>query len=100
MWVATHKCMEAILGISLYSYLYLKLAKNDMFFLLSLMFSLQQNWRTSGWIRFYPEAGGREVAQTMYTNVSKCKNDEKKKRRRMTLNNKTSNCLIDTGLII
>jgi hypothetical protein len=27
MWVAIHKCMEAILGISLYSYLYLKLAK-------------------------------------------------------------------------
>jgi hypothetical protein len=27
MWVVIHKCMEAILGISLYSYLYLKLAK-------------------------------------------------------------------------
>jgi hypothetical protein len=27
MWVAIHKCMEAMLGISLYSYLYLKLAK-------------------------------------------------------------------------
>jgi hypothetical protein len=27
MWVAIHKCMEATLGISLYSYLYLKLAK-------------------------------------------------------------------------
>jgi hypothetical protein len=27
MWVAIHKCMEARLGISLYSYLYPKLAK-------------------------------------------------------------------------
>jgi hypothetical protein len=27
MWVAMHKCMEAMLGISLHSYLYLKLAK-------------------------------------------------------------------------
>jgi hypothetical protein len=27
MWFAIHKCMEAMLGISLYSYLYLKLAK-------------------------------------------------------------------------
>jgi hypothetical protein len=27
MLVAIHKCMEAMLGISLYSYLYLKLAK-------------------------------------------------------------------------
>jgi hypothetical protein len=27
MWVSIYKCMEATLGISLYSYLYLKLAK-------------------------------------------------------------------------
>jgi hypothetical protein len=27
VWVAIHKCMEAMLGISLYSYPYLKLAK-------------------------------------------------------------------------
>jgi hypothetical protein len=27
MWVAIHKCMEAILGISLYSYLYFKVAE-------------------------------------------------------------------------
>jgi hypothetical protein len=42
--VVIHMCMEAMLGISLYSYLYLKLAK-ILSFLLSLMFSLQQNWR-------------------------------------------------------
>jgi hypothetical protein len=27
MWVAIHKCIEAMPGISLYSYVYLKLAK-------------------------------------------------------------------------
>jgi hypothetical protein len=37
--------MEAMLGISLYSYLYLKLAKNAVSFLLLLMSTLQQNWR-------------------------------------------------------
>jgi hypothetical protein len=40
-----------------------------MSFLLSLIFSLQQNWRTRR-----REEG--EVAQTMYTYVSKCKNDK------------------------
>jgi hypothetical protein len=42
--VVIHMCMEAMLGISLYSYPYLKLAKM-LSFLLSLMSSLQQNWR-------------------------------------------------------
>jgi hypothetical protein len=41
MWVATHKCMEAMLGISLYSYLYLKLAKTLClsYYLLSFLFN-------------------------------------------------------------
>jgi hypothetical protein len=45
------------------------------------MFSLQQNPRR-GWNRFCQEAiGGEgwsrgEVIQTVYTNVSKCKNDK------------------------
>jgi hypothetical protein len=74
MWVAIHKCMEAMLGISLGKYFYLKLAK-ELFFLLSLMFSLQQNTRTRGWNRFCLEAGGRGL-QIMCTYVSKCKNDK------------------------
>jgi hypothetical protein len=41
MWVAVHKCMEAMLRISLYTSLYLKLAKVS--FLLSPVFFLQQN---------------------------------------------------------
>jgi hypothetical protein len=33
MWVAIHKCMEEMLGICLYSYLYPKLAKTLSFLL-------------------------------------------------------------------
>jgi hypothetical protein len=46
------------------------------------MFSLQQNWRTRGQNRFCLEVGagsgvgGGDVAQTMYSHVSKCKNDK------------------------
>jgi hypothetical protein len=40
MWVAIHMCMEATLGISLYSYLYLKLAKMLCFLIISYVFSL------------------------------------------------------------
>jgi hypothetical protein len=62
--------MEAMLGISLYSYLYLKLAKM-LSFLLLLMSSLQQNWRrgqnrfclevrgVKGKVRAWRGAGGR-----------------------------------------
>jgi hypothetical protein len=79
MWIAIHKYMEAKLEISMYSYLYLKLAKM-LSFLLCLMFSLQQNWRTRGWNRFCQEAGGGEEIQKMYSHVSKCNSDLKKKK--------------------
>jgi hypothetical protein len=67
--------MEAMLGISLYSYLYLKLART-LSFSLSFMVSLQQNWRTRGQNTGNGVVGGGEVAQTMYTYVSKCRNDK------------------------
>jgi hypothetical protein len=41
--VVIYMCVEAMLGISLCSYLYLKLAKT-LTFLLSVMFFLQQSW--------------------------------------------------------
>jgi hypothetical protein len=41
MWVSIHKCVEATLGIFLYSYLYLKLAKT-LSFLLPPMFSFNK----------------------------------------------------------
>jgi hypothetical protein len=78
MWVAMHKHMEGTLGISLYSYLYFKLAK--CYVLLSLMFSLQKNQRTRGRNRFCPVGVGR--GGTMYTHVSKCKIDKIKERKK------------------
>jgi hypothetical protein len=39
MWVAMHMCMEAMLGIFLYSYPYLKLAKCFVFLTISYVFS-------------------------------------------------------------
>jgi hypothetical protein len=74
MWVPIHMCMEAMLGISLYSYLYLKLAKTLC--LLYFLFNKigEQGGRTgSAW-----KQGGRG-RQTMYTHVSKCKNNKMKK---------------------
>jgi hypothetical protein len=46
------------------------------------MFSLQQNWITRGCNRFCQEVGAgererrEEMVQTMYTHMSKCKNDK------------------------
>jgi hypothetical protein len=54
-WVSIHKCMEAMLGISLYSYIYLKLVKTLCLSYYHLCF--QQNQRRRGWNRFYQEAG-------------------------------------------
>jgi hypothetical protein len=40
MWVVIHKCMEAMLEISLHSYLYLKVAKTlCLSYLLSFLFN-------------------------------------------------------------
>jgi hypothetical protein len=62
--------MEAMLGISLYSYFLSEISKNAMSFLLFCMLSLQQNLRTKGQAEQFClevrgegwEAGG-EVAQ-------------------------------------
>jgi uncharacterized protein YdaU (DUF1376 family) len=65
-------------------------SKNDISFLLSLMFSLQQTWR-GGQNRFYPEVCVYvcgEMAQTMNTHMSKFKNDknERRKKQRIQMN--------------
>jgi hypothetical protein len=74
--------MEAMLGISLYSYLYLKLAKmlSLSYYLLCFLFIKirEQESRTgSAWKL---GQGGVGVAQTMYIHVSKYKNDKIKKK--------------------
>jgi hypothetical protein len=80
VWIVIHIRMETTQGISLYSYLYLKLAKNALFLFLSFMFFLLQSQRTRGQNRFCPEVGEAEkVAQIMHTHLSKCKNDKIKK---------------------
>jgi hypothetical protein len=53
------------------------------------MFSLQQNWRGRGENRFCLEVrGGEKVTQTMYTHVSKYKNDKRRKEKKNPNNNK------------
>jgi hypothetical protein len=68
--------MEAMLGISLYNYLYPKLAK---MICLSYVFSSTKSEKRAEQI-----LPGRWGGGTMYTHVSKCKNDkikgEKKKK--------------------
>jgi hypothetical protein len=74
MWVAIHKYMEATLGISLYRNLYPKLAKMLClsYYLLCFLFNkIGEEGRTG-----YAWKWGRGVAQTMYTHVSKCKNNK------------------------
>jgi hypothetical protein len=82
MWVVIHKCMEAMLGISLYSYLYHKLAKALClsYYLLCFLFNKirEEEGRTgSAWKGELEVEGWGETAQTMYIHVSKCKNDFK-----------------------
>jgi hypothetical protein len=73
MWVVIHMCMEKIQRISLYSYLYLKLA---MFFLLSFMFFFNKiRERDGGTDSAWRWGGGWQI---LYKHVSKCKNDKTK----------------------
>jgi hypothetical protein len=60
MWVAIHMCMEAMLGIFLCSYLYLKLAKMLSYYLLRFLFNkIRKEGRTgSAW---KPGVWGRGV---------------------------------------
>jgi hypothetical protein len=74
IWVSIHIYMVTMIGNSLYTYLYLKLAKNTMFsyYLSCFLFNKirEQEGRTdSAW-------KWEGVAQIMYIHVSKCKNDK------------------------
>jgi hypothetical protein len=89
MWVAIHMHMEAMLGISLY--LYLKLAKPLCFSFYLLCFSptRSENKRVE---QVLPGRGWREVAQTMYTHVNKCKNDKIEEKK--TQNTVSTKCVL------
>jgi hypothetical protein len=81
VWVSIHMCMEAMLGISLYSYLYLKIAKCYVILAISYIFSSTKsvNKRTEQVLPGSRVVGkgrkGRGAAHTMYTHVSKCKDN-------------------------
>jgi hypothetical protein len=83
MWVAIHKCMKAMLGISLYGYLYSKKEKNCYVFLIvSYVFSSTESEKKKA-EQVQPGSGGLgKVAQTIYTHVNKCKNGKIKRERK------------------
>jgi hypothetical protein len=69
--------MEAMLGISVYSYPYLKLAK--MLCLSYYLFCFLFNKIGEEAEQVLPGSGGwGEVAQTMYTHMNKCINNKNK----------------------
>jgi hypothetical protein len=79
--VVIHMCMEAMLGICLYSSLYLKLAKTLClsYYLLHFLFNkIQEEDRICSSQKWEMA----QVAQTMYTYVCKCKNDKIKERKK------------------
>jgi hypothetical protein len=69
--------MVTTLGISLYSYLYLRLAKTLRFSYYLLCFLFNKVRKQEGRTGSAQNQGGGEVAQKMYIHVSKCKNDKK-----------------------
>jgi hypothetical protein len=81
MWIAIHMCMEAMLGICLYSYLYPKLAKNNVFLIISYVFSSTKSEKRAEQVLPASRGlgsgrSGGKRAQTMYADVSKCKKDK------------------------
>jgi hypothetical protein len=76
--VAIHMCMEAMLGISLYSSLFLKLAKIVCFLFIFYGFCSTKS-ENKGAVQVLPRGRGRvrrKVAQIMYMHVGKCKNNK------------------------
>jgi hypothetical protein len=78
MWVVRLMCMEATLGISLYSYIYLKLVKTLCLFYYPFCFLYKKfrEKRGTGSTRKPGQGAGVACGQTMYTHVNKCKRDK------------------------
>jgi hypothetical protein len=72
--------MEATLGIFLYSYLYLKLAKTIRLSYFLLCFLVNKLGAQEGGKGL--EGWGGEASGTMYTHGSKCKNDKRRKKKK------------------
>jgi hypothetical protein len=69
--IVIYKCIEAMLGISPYSY-------HFVFLIISYVFSLTKSEKR---VEQVLPGSGEEVAQTMYTHISKCKNDKIKEKK-------------------
>jgi hypothetical protein len=57
VWVVIHMCMEATLAISLYSYLYLKLAKTLCLSIISYVFLFNKIGEEEGFFQFLSRSG-------------------------------------------
>jgi hypothetical protein len=68
MWVVLHMCMESMIGISLYNYLHLKLAKTLCFSFYPSCFFF--NKITRGWNRFCKSQGRGEMAMCIHMKVN------------------------------
>jgi hypothetical protein len=97
VWVVIHMCMEAILAITLCSYLYLKLAKMLClsYYLLCFLLNKIEYKRAE---QVLPGRGWK-VAQTMYTHKNKCKNDKINKTLKNCLTNKNKKCTYLLGTL-
>jgi hypothetical protein len=76
MWVAIHKCREAMLGVSLHSCLYLRAGKAIClsYYLLCCLFNKSEHNRANRFCQEVVESRCEEdIAQTIYVHVSKCK---------------------------
>jgi hypothetical protein len=96
MWVAIHKCMEARLGISMYSYLYHKVAKTIClsYYLLCFLFNKigEEGGTSSAWKQGI--GGGRGVRGRwhkqcvhMLVNAKTIKQKDKEEKGSQTLSN-------------
>jgi hypothetical protein len=81
MWVVIHIYMESMLGISLYTCLYTKIAKTLClsYYVYVSSSTKSENKREE---KVLPRSGGKEVPQTMCIHVSECKNAKIKKSKR------------------
>jgi hypothetical protein len=87
MWIVIHICMEAMLGIFLYSYLYLNVAKIYVFLIISYIFSstkLEKN-RVEYILLISGGCGGRWPKQCIHmsVNVKMMKLKKKKSQRKL-----------------
>jgi hypothetical protein len=83
MWVVIHMFMEATLGISLYSYLCLKVAKMLCLSFYCLCFLFTKIGEQEGGTGSAQKGGDGVVAQVTYTHVRKWKTDKIKKYKKL-----------------